>query len=445
MNCFTHQLSALSPPAGSMEPISAVREYLGTAKSGRASVPRIAVTRAYFTNVMGPYYHHSSRQTREVGELRDQTEQLDSGGASRAGEYDPFIQGRFPVGVRTIDALDTARHRLFPCEIWYPAAARHTGQDLAPGSRDFFAVPSRDAPRSQMAIRDAATCPGTYPLIVFSHPSVTHRRAATFLCTHLGSHGYVVAALDHSEVVAPELARKDGETDEQRRARVEAMIAARPPDIRFALDYLLSNAVLGADAVLDAGQIGIVGHSFGGWTALAAMDIERRIRAVVALAPGGGSRPKPGIPPLNLAFKWGRDIPTLFLVAENDISLPLAGMHEIIGRTPATKYMVIFRRADHYHSMDDVEEVHEAVRTTPWGGELEWFKEMRPIEGLCSGEQAHLFVRGLTLCHLDATLRREERAQRFTRGNVDAELAARSVDVIVHDRQHRQHQSPGAV
>ena len=377
--------------------------------------------------------------------MRHRTEHRESGVASRADEYDPFVRGRYPVGVRTFEALDTARHRLFPCEIWYPAAARYTGQDIASGSGDSFAVPSRAAPRSQMAVRNAATCAGIYPLIIFSHPSVSHRRAATFLCTHLSSHGYVVAALDHSEVVAPQLARKDGETDEQRMARVDAVIAARLPDVRFALDYLLSNAVLGADAVFDAAQIGIVGHSFGGWTALAATDIERRVRAVVALAPGGGSRPKPGILPLSLAFNWGRDVPTLLLVAENDISLPLMGMYEIFEKTPATKYMVILRRADHYHFMDDVEEVHEAVRTTLWAGELEWFKEMQPIEELCSAEQAHMFVRGLTLCHLDATLRREERAQRFMRSNVEAQLAARGVDVIVHNPQHRQHPSPDAV
>ena len=44
----------------------------------------------------------------------------------------------------------------------------------------------------------------------------------TFLCTHLSSHGYVVTALDHSDVVAVEMAGKDGETDEQKTARVEA-------------------------------------------------------------------------------------------------------------------------------------------------------------------------------------------------------------------------------
>jgi hypothetical protein len=95
--------------------------------------------------------------------------------------------------------------------------------------------------------------------------------------------------------------------------------------------------------------------------------------------------------------------------------------------------MVILRRADHLHFMDNVEEVHEAVRKMPWTGELAWIpKEMRPIAELCSGEQAHVFVRGLTLCHLDAILRRQEEAQRFLVGDMEAELAVRGVDVIVH-------------
>jgi hypothetical protein len=45
-------------------------------------------------------------------------------------DYDPFVRGPFPVGVRTIQSFDTGRNRSFPYEIWYPAAARHQGQDL---------------------------------------------------------------------------------------------------------------------------------------------------------------------------------------------------------------------------------------------------------------------------------------------------------------------------
>jgi predicted dienelactone hydrolase len=364
-------------------------------------------------------------------ELRQRYEDLGNGTASRAEEYDPFVRGSFPVGVRTIQAFDAARDDLFPCEIWYPATAQHAGEDIAPDTQDSFTVPSRELPRRQMAVRNAAARPGTWPLIIFSHPSASHRRAATFLCSHLSSHGYVVAALDHSETVSAKLARREGETGEQKTARIDAVIANRVPDIRFLLDHLLAGGAFDANTKLDAIRIGIVGHSFGGWTALAATDVEPRIRAVVALAPGGASHRKHGILPLQLTFSWKRDVPTLYLVAENDISLPLAGMHEIFERTPATKQMVILRRADHYHFMDDVETVHESVRTMPVTQELAWFKEMWPIAELCSGEQAHMFVRGLTLCHMDATLRRQQEAQQFLLGDLEAELAGRGVAVIM--------------
>ena len=266
-----------------------------------------------------------------------------------AGAYDPFARGQFPVGVRTIQALDTVRNRLFPCEVRYPAAAQHAGQDIALATQDVYTVAPCETPRSQMAVRNAAAQPGLYPLILFSHSSGDGRLQSTFLCTHLSSHGYVVAALDHSEVITPELARRDGETGEQKTARVQAWIANRVPDIRFLLDQLLEGPTWDAEVHLDRARIGIAGHSFGGWTALAVPEVDGRIRAVVALAPGGSSQPPPNIIPAQLTFTWGRDVPTLYLVAENDTALPLAGMYELFARTRATRHMVILRRADHGH------------------------------------------------------------------------------------------------
>src|SRR5262249_6548752 len=150
-------------------------------------------------------------------------------------------------------------------------------------------------------------------------------------------------------------------TPEEKAARWQAAIAARVPDMRFLLDTVLSGA-MPPDLRIDPERIGIVGHSFGGWTALATTEVEPRIRAVVALAPGGASKPRPGILPATLSFAWGRDVPALYLVAEDDTSLPLSGMQELFERTPATKQMLILRRADHLHFMDDVERAHEAAR-----------------------------------------------------------------------------------
>jgi len=358
----------------------------------------------------------------------------DSTPLKAAAKYDPFVRGRFPVAVRTFTAIDQARRRVFPCEIWYPADARYAGQDLAPGAQDVFTVPARDEPRSQMAVRDAAAQPGTYPLIIFSHHSGGHRRAATFLCTHLGSHGYVVAALDHSEVLAPELARPKSETEEQKQARWQAVIASRVPDVRFLLDQVFNDVVRKWQARINPDRIGIVGHSFGAWTALAAPEEEARIRAVVALAPGGTSNPRPGILPVKLSFAWPRQVPALYLVAENDVPLPLAGMLELFERAPAPKQMVILRRADHLHFIDNLELEHETFRTMPpMAPELaQMQKEMRPITELCSAAQAHLWVRGLTLAHMDATLRRLEEARKFLSGDIKVQLAARGVEVMVH-------------
>ncbi len=110
---------------------------------------------------------------------------------------------------------------------------------------------------------------------------------ATFLCTRLSSHGYVVAALDHSVIVAAELARRDDETSGQKTSRGAAWIANRVPDIRFFLDHLLDGSEWNPGIKLDPARVEIVGHSIGGWTALAAPGVETRIRAVVALAPAG--------------------------------------------------------------------------------------------------------------------------------------------------------------
>jgi predicted dienelactone hydrolase len=336
------------------------------------------------------------------------------------------------VGVRTIQARDLTRDRLFSCEVWYPASARYGGQDVAEATQDVFTFPVRNESRKQMAVRDAAAQQGRYPLVVYSHHSGGNRRSATFLCTHLSSHGYVVAAVDHSETFAPELSRKDGETAEQRTARAEAMVASRVPDVRFLIDHLLSGA-WESEAGIDSSQIGLVGHSFGGWTVLAVPEVDPRVRAVVALAPGGNSNPRPGILRATLTFDWGRDVRTLYLVADRDTPLPLNGMYELFDRTRATKQMVILRRADHLHFMDNVEQEHEAARMMPFSGEYAYLsKEMRPIEELSSGAQAHLFVRGLTLCHFDAVLKNRPEARRLLSSDLEDQLARRGVEVTLH-------------
>jgi len=108
-------------------------------------------------------------------------------------------------------------------------------------------------------------------------------------------------------------------------------------------------------------------------------------------------------------------------------------MYELFERTTATKRMLILRRADHIHFMDNVEEEHETVRAMPFTGELAWIREeMRPIAELCSGEQSQLCVRGSTLCHMDSFLRSREEARRFWVSHMEAELTSSGGDVVEH-------------
>jgi hypothetical protein len=67
--------------------------------------------------------------------------------------------------------------------------------------------------------------------------------------------------------------------------------------------------------------------------------------------------------------------------------------------------MVTLRRADHQHFIDDVEGEHGTARSMELPAGAAWMQAaMRPMTELCTGEQAHIFVRGLTLAHLDAVL-----------------------------------------
>jgi dienelactone hydrolase len=286
--------------------------------------------------------------------------------------YDPFARGPYDVETREFVADDVQRSRQFSCASWNPV-----GQ----------------APRV---------------LILFSHFSGGSKTASSFLCGHLASHGYAVAALDHSDRTLP---RPSDATDpEEKTARLGALTEARVPDIQFLL------GVVG-----NVGQrVGIVGHRFGGWTALAAPSKESRIEAIVALAPAGASRPRPGVIPATLDFAWGREVPTLVITGDSDVSIPLDRVRDVFDRVPSQKRLVVLRGVDHLHFVDHAEEQHERVRTMVFPPELQWIQqEMRAFADLRPEAETHRIVAGLTVAHFDATLKANPNASDFLTGYVD--------------------------
>jgi dienelactone hydrolase len=340
-------------------------------------------------------------------------------------DYDPFVRGPFPVGVRSGLVVDTTRHnRQLPFEVWYPAAPRYGGLDLTLVTQDSFTLLPNAAALRQAAVRDAAVHPGSYPLVLFSHTSAGHRRQSSFLCTHLASHGYVVAAPDHTGNTFVDWAGRGGAADAlsqaERDARIQRIIADRVPDLRVLLDDLLGGSAGEVSDQLDGQRIGLIGWSFGGWAVLATPEADDRVRAVVAIAPAGSSRPLPGIIPATLTFAWQRPTPTLFLVAERDRFTPLPGIQEMFARTPSTRQMLILRHADHDHFGDHIE-----------------------VE-LCPRQHAHLFTRGLALAHLDAALKADHAARAFMAGDPAATLRERGVDASAYGDGRDAPAAPGS-
>ena len=312
--------------------------------------------------------------------------------------YDPFVLGPRGVSTRTFEARDVRRDQSFPCEVWCPTNADDT---------------------------DGVGTVGLLPAVVYSHYSGGNRRVATFLTTHLASHGYVVAALDHSEVVSAPLQLREGDTAQQRQARVQGWIDNRVPDISFLLDVVVSAHAAGR------GSVGIVGHSFGGWTALASADADERIGAVVALAPAGSATRRPGIIPVRASFCHERAVPTLLVGGDQDQSIPIEGVRELFDESPWPTRLLVLRCADHLHFVDDIAAAHEAYRQVPAEGELAWIADMRPIGELCAPAAAQAVVQAVTLAHFDATLRGMEAAAAFLDGDLSAQLEAHDIDAVV--------------
>lgn len=349
--------------------------------------------------------------------------------------YDPFARGPFPVGVRTLQAVDPDRpERSLPLEVWYPASERWAGRDLDPASWDGYELLPGFPAVHQEAVRDAEPRDGRFPLVAFSHGFGGHRRQSTFLCTHLASHGYVVAAVDHTgntmlDVIQATLAAQSGASVPDALEVLGEFIAARPRDVEVAIERVLGEAAPDVAAQIDRERLVVTGHSFGGWTALTVTARLPRVRAVVALAPAGGLGSLGGEHLRHaLDLEWGRDVPALFLVADKDSLLPLDSMHDILGRTSGPKRMVVLENSDHLHFCDRIEQVHEMFRMMPPPGDFARVAQaIRPISELCLPEHAYAFVRGLGLAHFDAVLKRDESAAALLESDLERTLAARAI------------------
>jgi predicted dienelactone hydrolase len=181
------------------------------------------------------------------------------------------------VGIRAVTASDDVQGVRVPLHVWYPTEATPR--------REMVSVYSFEA------ARDAPISGERLPVVAISHGTGGTPWGYTALATYLARAGFAVVSIEH-----PGNSRTDNSL-----ADTAANLANRPRHVRVALDAVF--AELGTHVGTDAA---VIGHSMGGYTALAvvggrpmalpnqhpdgvarpvAVEPDPRVRAVVLLAP----------------------------------------------------------------------------------------------------------------------------------------------------------------
>ena len=173
-------------------------------------------------------------------------------------DHAPDQLGPFDVGHTAFTATDAARaDRALPVDLWYPAdpgagqGATVTSYPLAAGVGLDSEVAHEDIP---------ATSQTGLGLLVFSHGYGSINTQSVRLMEALASHGFVIASPEH-------IGNSQGSPDDD----FDTAAANRVPDVSFVIDHVLARGRDSADPLhgrLDESSIGVIGHSFGGMTAV---------------------------------------------------------------------------------------------------------------------------------------------------------------------------------
>ena len=135
-----------------------------------------------------------------------------------------------------------------------------------------------------------------YPLVIFSHGLGGMRMQNTIQMEELASKGFIALAMDHP-FDANVTIFDDGSSADYRSAIIGEVtteefwnirlpqINTRVADVSFVLDHIqeIQNENDGFWSMIDLERVGIMGHSFGGGTAIVASSRDTRLDACIAL------------------------------------------------------------------------------------------------------------------------------------------------------------------
>lgn len=292
----------------------------------------------------------------------------------------PFAVGALQTEIRShADPLDPGRR--LPTEIWYPAQAAENPHATSQTAPHPLGMPHR-------AEVGLAPIDRPMPLLAFSHGNSGLRQQSTFLTTHLASWGFVVVAPDHVGNTFSEMLALTTDA-ERREAHVRAR-AQRPHDIAAALRALLDEGLEAKGRPpIRATAVGVLGHSYGGWTSLKLPALEARVRAICCLAPA--SEPFVG----RRAFEASElpmpsEISTLVLAAGDDVLVDFeTSIRPLYERLGTSARLETLDRADHFHFCDGLELLHRMHENNPRPGQV---RPTRPLAELLGEAETHAFL-----------------------------------------------------
>lgn len=236
---------------------------------------------------------------------------------------------KYFVGSKQLEIKDEIKNISFPVLVHYPT--------------NELSRPISFGPYTMDVSPDAEIINGKFPLIIISHGNGGSHLLYRTISTHLSKNGYIVAMLEHYGN------NRNNNTLENTTENLET----RPRHVSLTIDLLLSDKFFNENILQN--KIGVVGHSMGGYTALAlAGGVPRtkegvvikvladvRIKAIVLLAPGTGWF-------FNSLEKV--TIPILMLTAEHDPITPKWNAEIVLNYVP-DKSKVTFievKNAGHY-------------------------------------------------------------------------------------------------